>query len=269
MTKQDLKNKYGEITFLFKDGDTPYTEIKNPQGESVPAGQLIEKEGKIQCYECGKWFKLLGGSHLKFVHNMEVKDYKEKYGFQKTSGLCSRELSQLHSRISTELKTGIKGMKYLKKFHYNLGVGGRGSSIQTKNKTNTCDAQREERLRLLVAKFGKKIKVSEANSVDCGVLNWAQKKFGSWNKMKKHFSLETRKQHGDNRKKDADMIYDLREYIKKFGNLPYGRLNHKFTIFNNFSHAPTSYVNHFGSLRKAWIHCGIKKYSYRKWGVIN
>lgn len=39
---------------------------------------MIDSNGKVRCMECGKYFKQIQYRHLKYSHNMTMKDYKEK-----------------------------------------------------------------------------------------------------------------------------------------------------------------------------------------------
>ena len=49
---------------------------------------------QIQCLLCGKWFKAIGGLHLRHKHNMTVDEYKTEFGLPGTkalSGVATRE----------------------------------------------------------------------------------------------------------------------------------------------------------------------------------
>ncbi len=74
MTEQRIKEIWGQdVNLLFK-GSEPFTEIE----KDVPAGVILtNKEGKINCYICKKWFDSLG-THLR-KHNLTAREYKIKY----------------------------------------------------------------------------------------------------------------------------------------------------------------------------------------------
>lgn len=253
LTTKDLKTQCGDnITFLFK-GTEPFTETKNGK----PAGVLIERDGKIQCYECGKWFKTLG-RHVKCTHKMTVWEYKEKYGFNKKAGLCSKKVSKAHSDSAIKRGQGMIGAKNFKKIErITNGNLGKKLSIQSKNKRFTCPAQYDSRLELLMMKGGE-MTVLQAKKMDCGAFRWGVKNYGSWNKTRKHFGLPV----SQNKKEKADLVYDLREYVKDYNESPWYFWNtaghRKHETKNGFLHSVNCYRRHFGSMVKARLHCGIK-----------
>lgn len=277
LTEKDIKEQYGNnITFLFKphleeNGETVFTQSDNGK----PMGALIEKDGKVQCYECGKWFKHLG-IHLKW-HKISSEDYKKKYGFSKLAGLCNREISRKRSALSSRIclenkersietlilaraKRTSNKLKKINNPYY---------SIQAKNGRNTCPAQYEERFKLLIAKLGKNLGAIEAEKIDCGAVHWAKRTFGSWNNAKEKFGLKP----NDicKRKEESELIYGLREYVKKFGQLPWGAKKYnEHKRLNGFEFSIDSYVRHFGSRVKAWGHCGIRRIRFtKKWEIID
>lgn len=277
LTIEQIKEELGkDITFLFK-GNEPFTEKKNNLGESKPLGCLIEKEGKIQCYECGKWFERLG-IHTK-SHKMKVSEYKEKWGFNKSAGLCSREMSRKQSEIARNIEhINTKGLEIghskVKEFAQN-----RKYSIQNRNKRNTCPAQMLKRLELLIIKFGENFSENEARAIDSGLVSWVKYNFGSFNKLKTKMGFATNLKCV--KKDDADLIYDIREYVKLNNELPFYYNNydgHKIGhTKNGFNHSYKLYQIHFGSIKKAWEHCGIRSTHQSKnngtpekiWEVIN
>lgn len=258
LTTKDIKTKYGDnITFLFK-GQEPFTGVENPKGEEKPAGVLIEREGKVQCYECGGWFKDLG-HHVK-IHKISPQEYKEKYGFNKTAGICCKELSKTRSDISIDTQMNL-GKKYHKNLEFGRKFHSKNETMQMKNGKNTCPEQMKNRLKLLMIKHGEKLSAKEAKKYDYGVVNWAFKN-GGWNKAKEENGFVYNKWTGKE-KNEADLIYDLREYVKENHYLPFYTYKYDGHTSgdkrDSFSHSITSYKAHFGSRIKAWLHCGIVK----------
>lgn len=91
-----------------------------PVLEGFPRNKLFETreemqeylEGinnKIQCLECGHWFRAIG-KHLRDRHGTDVRDYKRKYGIPFTGhGLINPEGKALHS---THAKEKIKNIPH-------------------------------------------------------------------------------------------------------------------------------------------------------------
>ena len=70
---------------------------------------------------------------------------------------------------------------------------------------------------------------------------------------------------GTPKKETANLIYDLREYVINYSRLPW----YKGRLLNSFLHSVGAYQSHFGSLSRAWVHCGIQRVDLNKWSVIN
>ena len=100
------------------------------------------------------------------------------------------------------------------------------------------------------------------------------RKYGSWNKAKINFGFPINKTgynnitHASRVKKEADLIYDLRTYINEYKRLPWKFTPKGDVRLNNFPHAKATYANRWGSLRKSWAHCGIKR-SKNNWLLIS
>jgi hypothetical protein len=265
LTKQDLKIKYGDdIVFLFK-GDEPFTEINNH-----PAGMLIERDGKVMCYECGKWFKSLG-RHIS-THRMKLDEYKEKYGFNKNCGLCSKEVSfnaserftDMHKKGIIKPPTGELLCKAREKA--NLARIGTKTTMQYKNQHDTCPEQLRKRMELLVSKFGETVTVKEARTFDYGLVTRAKEYEGGWNKFKESFGIKIN-EINKKTKDIADLIYDIRRFVISSNRLPwYGK---KQVVLDGFPHIKGTYKNYFGSYRKAWLHCGLKRESRNFWLTVD
>jgi hypothetical protein len=254
-TKEELKTLLGEdITFVFK-GTEPFTTVEHSKH---PLGVLIEKNGKVLCFECDKWFKSIGlHAH---THGMTANQYKEKYGFDQASGLCSVAISRAHSlRATANLKNGA-----YHGFQAGNSLGNRPSSpikhsMQARNRRGICPEQIKYRLQLLAAKVGMSPSVSDANKHDRGLYPATVHHYGGWNEAKRALGLETYTGGTSCKttctKNIADLIYDLRAYIDEYHTLPWIANQRQ----NNFPHSMTVYMGHWGSVRKAWQHCGIKK----------
>jgi predicted transcriptional regulator len=65
-----------------------------------------ERDGRIQCLECGRWYQLLG-NHLRQSHAMTVDEYKEEHGLPASRGLVPEQLREIMAanqrrRLATE-----------------------------------------------------------------------------------------------------------------------------------------------------------------------
>lgn len=267
ITKQDLKLKHGDdIIFLFK-GDEPFTEA-----HGAPAGMLIERDDKVLCYECNQWFAKLGG-HLK-THNMTVDEYKEKYGFNKSSGLCSKKVStQLSSKAHSHWKTGKfqilpERMVGLEKGRLKQPRKDK-KTIQVKNRHNTCPEQLAMRMRMLIFKFGKDVTLAQAKTCDFGLAGIAQT-HGGWNAFKKKYGKMVYGISGKEREmKMAELIYEMRLFVNKHNRLPWYKKKYDTKPLYDFPYSEGDYREYFGSKRKAWVACGIEHISKGWWETIN
>lgn len=258
MTKEDLKTKYGDdIVLLFK-GSEPYT----PDNHGNPLGVLIEKDGMIMCHECGMWLKELG-SHIFHIHKMKTRDYKMKYGYNMNTGLCSRSCS--HNRhlgqkkrnfvptnpnLAEASRRGVEAQRILREQR-------QADSMQTRNKSprgGTCPEQMKQRMALLVSKFSDNFSATVLHQADSQAYYALIKHYGNIVKARIELKLIAGK---DMMKNDADLIYDLREYVKINGKLPFSKYNKKVT---DFPHSVHGYVNRWGSMIRAFNHCGLTRH---------
>ena len=92
--------------------------------------------------------------------------------------------------------------------------------------------------------------------------------------MKEYFNLDFNELYKYNRKEKADLVYDVREYVKVNGFLPWKKINGKYQRIDDFPHSLGLYAAKWGSITKAWLYCGIKKtriqnsYNQYQWEVI-
>ena len=269
LTKNDLKLKYGDDIMLLFKGDEPFTEAV----DGVPSGMLIERDGKVVCYECGEWHTTLS-AHTKRLHKLTARDYKLKYGINLGVGLCSKAFSKSRSdamvnRMKTEASQfSIKevrdlGHKAIKEKATKGDI--ENNSMQKKNGCNLCPEQVKLRLQLLSAKFGDNFNGGQALQHDPKIVDYAQRVYGGWNKMKLQFGYAITERGKNNMKELSDLVYDLREHVNTYGKLPWktkwnGLTKKKKEItLHGFPHCRRAYQDRFGSLLKAYAKCGVKK----------
>ena len=86
-------------------------EIKEPE----PAKPSIDpkkaiREKSIICLECGKSFKVLTKKHLA-SHDLTPEEYKEKWGYKKSTSLVARGLARERRKKMQEMKLWEKRKK--------------------------------------------------------------------------------------------------------------------------------------------------------------
>jgi hypothetical protein len=64
--------------------------------EQVPPGVQPAQDGRLQCLECGRWYRSLA-SHLHRSEDMTAAQYREKHGLPATRPLVAPDLSELWS----------------------------------------------------------------------------------------------------------------------------------------------------------------------------
>lgn len=261
---EGIRGLYGEdITLLFK-GQEPFVEIR----KGIPAGVLVEnKDGKIICYLCNEWFDNLG-PHLR-SHKITNNKYREDFGFDRKTALCSRRFSNILSekgRLSFIEDAGDR-IRTMSKLRRKIKGRPKGSEerSQSKNRRNTCEEQIKARMDLLMNKFGNEISLRKVRKVDSGLAQYAYRHHGSWNNFVKQSGLEPNLT--SKKKNRADLIYDLREYVSTYESSPWANGHDENGIrftenkLNGFPHSVQPYLREFGSRRKLWQFCGIVKES--------
>ncbi len=57
----------------------------------------------IQCLECGQWFQLLSGKHMRLRHGMTHDEYRQRWGIPKKYGLAGKAIRQQRAEIIRRL----------------------------------------------------------------------------------------------------------------------------------------------------------------------
>jgi hypothetical protein len=74
----------------------------------------------ITCLECGRLLKKLSAHHLR-SHGIVAERYKEKWGYNRGTRLCSKSISKERATIAREMKLGRRGRNNLKPFRRGHG----------------------------------------------------------------------------------------------------------------------------------------------------
>lgn len=220
-TLADIQAKYGDSVYpLYKDQmHEPYMENKNGVGYQGVV-MYDELEDKVQCAECGKWYKQLGSHNYK-THGTRAKEYKEKYGLFYNTQLCSKSLSTSRSIRLTNLKKQgkINVGKYGRISSFRKDGGKRQNIIQNKNRKGLCDAQIIARLAIISSESGKdldKVNGGDVDKYDHNLLSVLCRQNGNWVNAAKRYNLTSFRNKFD----DAETISWLRGYVRKNKKIP-------------------------------------------------
>lgn len=90
-------------------------------------------DGKIQCKICGQYFHRVS-CHVNKAHGMSASEYKQKFGYKQSEGLCSERSRIITSRQSAERYRQNKMQLFIersKNTKFPAGVCGRKLKKQT------------------------------------------------------------------------------------------------------------------------------------------
>ena len=233
-TLNDIQAKYGEAVYpLYKDQmHEPYMENDNGIGYKGVV-MYDEMEDKVQCAECGKWFKWITLTHLKKHEIQSHDEYKIKNGLNLGTPLCSKEMSEKHSKNAELLIRTKPTFREPRKFdtkHFKrmseLGHSRRRelgqTSIQTLNKIGLCDAQIASRWAILIEQIGKIPSINDLRKYDIQLLKGIKSRFGTLTNAAKELNIKvntkadgaknrTHPQEGEYT--DIEIIAMLRKFI--------------------------------------------------------
>jgi hypothetical protein len=252
-TLADIQKKYGDSVYpLYKDQmHEPYME--NDNGIGYKGVVMYDEVGdKVQCAECGKWFKFLNGKHLK-SHKMTSQFYKDKNGLFKKIALCSKVISATHSNTArkTIAKYGSPSHFGSYKTLNSVSAIKRESKIARKNQYGLCDAQIAARL-VIVFKMSGKDSMEEVNNIDIGrfdrnLLDHLKRKYGNTELAVGALGLKHKKIL-NTQYEDAYLIGVLREFVIK---------NKRKPAAKEIDPSVQTYFKHFGSWRRAKTIAGL------------
>lgn len=85
--------------------------MKNDNGIGFK-GVILQTDDRnfIQCYGCGKWFKLINKWHLKTCLKIGIKEYKDKFGLKRGTTLIPDASKNF---LRAQLLQNVKGKRYV------------------------------------------------------------------------------------------------------------------------------------------------------------
>lgn len=177
-----------------------------PKGNFGFLGTLLydDVEDKIQCHECGEWYKSVS-AHISF-HGLRAREYKEKFELNYGTALNIPSLGESHSiraeffnklnfgKISKkEIKARAKKMSKLsnevKKARREQGVKTRWT-IEMMNRYGSCPRQVEERFTTIVDELGHTPTWDEMHAKDAALLAILHRRFKGYGNALEYFGLK-------------------------------------------------------------------------------
>jgi predicted transcriptional regulator len=103
MTEDEITSMVQKLTRNFQEitGCAVEPRVESPGFEMDPKKALREKS--VICLECGKSFKVLTKRHIG-SHGLTPEEYKEKYGYKKTTSLIAKGLARDRRKKMQEMK---------------------------------------------------------------------------------------------------------------------------------------------------------------------
>jgi hypothetical protein len=205
-------------------------------------------EDKVQCSECGQWFKKIG-FHVVKKHNMSVNDYKDKHGLCRGVPLQSEQVSRKQSITAIKSNCGRnlpKLRRVLSKAHQ-VEAGKSNSKTYIKNKNNLCDEQilaRFEVVKHIVKKDT--LDSSDIYHYDRKLYKTLHYRFGSIKKACSHYGINS---VGCKKCVDIDIISEMRNYVFQNQKMP--------RPTKDLSVSASTIRSHFGSWRRAKMMAGL------------
>lgn len=256
----------------------PLKPIPKKLGFGYYGAVMVTQDGaEIQCHSCGETFSHLG-THIWQAHEMNAREYKEKFGLARETALVSEKQRQALKEQTLEwlrkmTPAQIKAMRERQKQGY-LSWKKKNKNyrfkirLETKNKRGTCPDQ-------LIAKIVECEKeLGHSPSKDdfityCGSQRYVHliyTTFGSWTEAVKRAGLQL-KEHKTNKGilknnySDDELLDFLSIYWKENGVVPTSTDARRGMI----PHLEI-YTRRFGSIGKARELAGITEEPQGRWG---
>jgi ROS/MUCR transcriptional regulator protein len=101
-------------------------DVKVTEPDLPPAGQLVASDDgtRVQCHICGRWYAVLG-IHAAKAHGMGRDQYREEFGLNRSTGLCSpakrAEFRDLRSELLSAVRPEVNRLFTLTPEQRNVG----------------------------------------------------------------------------------------------------------------------------------------------------
>ena len=69
----------------------------------APLGELdYDGEDRVRCHLCGRFLRMVGGTHLRVGHGWTIAEYRETFQLSQSAATCSRDLSERYRRSAVQ-----------------------------------------------------------------------------------------------------------------------------------------------------------------------
>jgi len=168
-----------------------------PNGNNIGfKGVKIQSENRelIQCFECGKWYKVISSRHVA-THGLTIPEYKKKYGYNKNTALMSdTQIQYAAAKMVDTVNNSGKRMPQEKLNEFLKKSRGKGlrNTEEMKNIHGTCDAQLKFNLINYINRFHR-IPSATTGKNGYSQITTLKNRFGNINNALKEYGLPTRK----------------------------------------------------------------------------
>jgi len=238
MIKNDFQqlDKYPKYVIALYKPEPPFEEVKDGFG-FYGVLLLDTSTNKIQCHLCGEWFYSLA-SHLKNAHLMTTREYKERFGLNMTTPLCSPSISKKISKVMLENH---------KRYPLKMRSGDIKKAIKNSLKSpyRKAAAQLIARLRKIADENGGNINSRQLQRLDYRLWKAIEYWFPTFNMAKKKAGIK--ENSVKKRLNDEDLLEILVAYHRKYHRFPSVYQLEK----NKALPCKATYMRHFGSYQRA------------------
>lgn len=265
-TLADIQRKYGgEVYPIYKDiSYEPYMENVNAGGY-VGVVLRDEKKDLILCNICEGWYSQLHtNKHLR-VHNITTQEYREKFQILKGVQMQSKRISKMQSKKAMGNKNflkqhGFSNKKERSSFQQKANTESNKSrkTIGYRNFKGYCPAQIIARIKIVESIVGRQPLDFDLRQYDVRLNRYLRYHFGSCTKGLNYygFSKQSKKHHKalglkGARYSDVELLGKLRRYVVDNDKQP------AYKDFKEGSPSATTYINRFGSWRRAKMMAGL------------
>jgi hypothetical protein len=169
----------------------PFEEVHGGHGFH---GILVEdcKSGKLQCHVCGEWFEQLH-CHASAKHGLNANQYRARFGLLQSTGLKSKRLRLLHSKVMVELrkKNPQNNLKFAKKNKYAGNRKNKPKALESQNKYGVCNLQIIEKILTLKEELGRTPTLIDlSNRYGAGLMPILHERYGSYITLCRSIGIE-------------------------------------------------------------------------------
>lgn len=258
------KNSVGptEETVLFYGYKEPLRKFEGGYGYQGVLSYSKDRD-KVQCHLCGGLFRSIGNQHLRLVHDMDAKTYKEKTGLSQNTALIGEGLRKtlmdrpqvitVNNSSSEAAKASLEARKKLWEQAKNdpeLRVKlWPKRTLEHKNKLGLCPDQLLDVIKKTKDSFGRVPTMEEFKGFHHGrFIGSIVLTFGSWGNALAKLGLETNwKAH--TRK---SLIQAMKDFYKVHNRSPHWSDHNRGLL-----PSVRSYRLHFSSLNEARLFAGL------------